>query len=197
MFAELLTSKLAGIIRLSSFQLDLLEKHFLLLQHWNRTLNLTSLMNPEEIVERHYAESLFLGAHLPAGNLSIVDVGSGAGFPGIPVAILRPACRVTLVESHRRKGVFLREATRDLPNIAISVDRVEVEKGTFDWAISRAVKFEDIEKAVLTMSGHVLLLAGDVEPGTGCFTWNSPVRLPWGLQRYLWIGTSSFHVKQL
>jgi 16S rRNA G527 N7-methylase RsmG len=64
----------------------LLEKHFLLLQHWNRTLNLTSLKNPEEIVERHYAESLFLGAHLPAGNLSIVDVGSGAGFPGIPVA---------------------------------------------------------------------------------------------------------------
>ena len=196
MFAKLLTSKTNGIVELSSSQVHLLEKHFLLLQRWNQKLNLTSLKTPHEIIERHYAESLFLGAHLPGGNLSIVDIGSGAGFPGIPVAILRPDCRVTLVESHKRKSVFLREATRDLSNIVVSAERIEEVHVQFDWVISRAVKFEDIEKAALAIADHIALLAGETKPSSGCFTWNDPIPLPWGQQRFLWIGTS-FHVKQL
>ena len=197
MFAELLTANIQGFVSLSASQIDRLEKHFLLLQRWNQKLNLTSLTNPEEMIERHYAESLFLGAHLPNGNLSIVDIGSGAGFPGIPVAVLRPECRVTLVESHQRKCVFLREATRDLSNLTVSAERIEGVKEKFDWAISRAVKFEDIEKAVFTISERTELLAGEAEPSSHCFTWNAPIRLPWGQQRFLWTGTSSFHVKQL
>jgi 16S rRNA (guanine527-N7)-methyltransferase len=196
-FAEPLAAKLHGLLQLSGAQIDLLEKHFLLLQRWNRSLNLTSLKNPEEIIERHYGESLFLGAHLPARKLSIVDLGSGAGFPGIPVAVLRPECCVTLVESHRRKSVFLREASRDLSNVAIFADRIEAVTMTFDWAISRAVKFEDIEKTIATISNHTALLGGDAEPSSRCFTWNKPIRLPWGEHRSLWVGTSSFHVKQL
>jgi 16S rRNA (guanine527-N7)-methyltransferase len=196
-FAEILAAKLQSLVDLSGSQIELLEKHFFLLQHWNKILNLTSLENPDEVIERHYAESLFLGAQLPTDALSIVDVGSGAGFPGIPVAILRPECRVTLVESHKRKSVFLREACRNLPNITVSADRIEAVKVTFDWSISRAVKFEDIEKTICTLSGHTALLTGGAEPGSGCFTWNKPIRLPWGEKRHLWIGTSSFHVKQL
>jgi 16S rRNA (guanine527-N7)-methyltransferase len=196
-FAELLAAKLHGLVQPSGSQVDLLEKHFLLLQRWNRRLNLTSLRNPEEIIERHYGESLVLGAHLPAGKLSIVDIGSGAGFPGIPVAVLRPECSLTLVESHRRKSVFLREASRDLSNVAIFADRIEAVKVRFDWAILRAVRFESIENTIATLSNYTALLAGYTEPGSRCFTWNEPIRLPWGLQRYLWIGTSSFHVKQL
>jgi 16S rRNA (guanine527-N7)-methyltransferase len=196
-FAETLAAKLQGLIELSGSQMDMLEKHFLLLQRWNKILNLTSLENPEEVIERHYAESLFLGAQLPAGAVSVVDIGSGAGFPGIPVAVLRPECTVTLVESHKRKSVFLREASRALPNITISADRIEALKMTFDWAISRAVKFEDIENTIVTISNHTALLAGDAQPSSRCFTWNKPIRLPWGEHRYLWVGTSSFHVKQL
>ena len=189
MFAEILTAKLQGLIDLSPSQIELLEKHFLLLQHWNQTLNLTSLKTPEEIIERHYAESLFLGAHLPCGVLRIVDIGSGAGFPGIPVAVLRPDCSVTLVESHQRKSVFLREAGRNLQNVAVCADRIEDVKDTFDWAISRAVKFEDIQKATLKMSPRIALLGGRTVPKSRCFTWNEPIRLPWGQQRFLWIGT--------
>ena len=188
MFAELLRTQLRG---LSGSQIDLLEKHFILLQRWNQSLNLTSLKTAEEIIERHYAESLFLGAHLPAGGLRIVDIGSGAGFPGIPVAILRPECHVKLVESQRRKSVFLREADRELMNIAIVADRIEAVKQTFDWAISRAVKIEDIQKAALSVAGKVALLAGEAKPSSACFTWNDPIRLPSGEQRFLWIGTRS------
>jgi 16S rRNA (guanine527-N7)-methyltransferase len=190
-FAELLTAKTQGFVELSPSQIHLLEKHFLLLQRWNQKLNLTSLRSPEEIIERHYAESLFLGAHLPSDRLTIVDIGSGAGFPGTPAAVLRPDCRVTLVESHRRKSVFLREATRDLSNSTVSAERIEEVKEKFDWAISRAVKFEDIEKVAFSIAEHTALLAGDAKPSSRCFTWNEPIRLPWGQQRFLWTGNRS------
>ncbi len=191
MFAEILRAKTQGFVELSASQIHLLEKHFLLLQRWNQRLNLTSLKSPEEIVERHYAESLFLGAHLPSGHLNIADIGSGAGFPGIPVAALRPECAIALVESHQRKSVFLREVTRDLSNVKVSAERIEEVEGKFDWAVSRAVKFEDIEKAVFAKAKHIGLLAGDASPSHRCFTWNEPVRLPWGQQRFLWIGARS------
>src|SRR5262245_9318774 len=122
-FAESLSEKLTGICPLAPAQLQKLEAHFRLLQHWNRIINLTSIREPEEMVERHYCESLFLGAHLPAGPLRIADVGSGAGFPGIPVAILRTDCSITLIESHQRKAVFLRECARELVNVTVVARR--------------------------------------------------------------------------
>ena len=111
-----------------------------MLVRWNKVLNLTSIRTLEEAIERHYGESVFLAAHLPAGVLSIADVGSGAGFPGIPIAVVRPDCRVTLIEAHRRKAVFLREAARDLPNVTVIADRAESVHQSFDIAVSRAVK---------------------------------------------------------
>src|ERR1035437_3234294 len=111
MFADLLRQRLAGVVELSPGQVEALEAHYQLLLRWNRTLNLTSIKRMEEVVERHYCESLFLGTHLPQGGLRIADVGAGAGFPGFPVAVLRPDCSVTLIESHQRKAVFLREAS--------------------------------------------------------------------------------------
>jgi 16S rRNA (guanine527-N7)-methyltransferase len=83
-----------------------LRAHFELLQRWNKSLNLTRI----DSVERNYGESLFLGRHLPPGPLRICDIGSGAGFPGFPVAVLRPDCEITLIEAHQRKAVFLKEA---------------------------------------------------------------------------------------
>src|ERR1017187_6190482 len=99
---------------------------------WNRSLNLTAIRSREEAIERHYCESLFLGARLPAGALRIADVGSGAGFPGFPVAVLRPECSVTLIESHKRKAVFLREASRTLPNVRVFAKRAEDVGERFD-----------------------------------------------------------------
>jgi 16S rRNA (guanine(527)-N(7))-methyltransferase RsmG len=191
-FAELLRQRMEGIVELSTFQVAQLEKHFELLQRWNQVLNLTSVQGMEEIVERHYCESLFLAKHLPSGILRVADIGSGAGFPGFPVAVLRPECRVSLIESHQRKSVFLRESSRDLPNIKVIAKRAETVEDRFDCAISRAVKFAEIEEAAGLMSGCILLLAGLERPAENCFTWNTPIQLPWGSGRFLWIGKQCF-----
>ena len=135
-----------------------LEAHFELMLRWNAKLNLTRITDREEAWERHYMESVRLADQLPPGPLRIADVGSGAGFPGIPVAVVRPECQVTLIESHQRKAVFLREATRDLPNVRVLAQRAEDVKERFDWVVSRAVKAEDVLR--LKLAPHLALLTG-------------------------------------
>jgi len=190
-FAELLRDRLGSVVELSSFQLGQLKKHFELMHRWNKVLNLTSIQEAGEVVERHYCESLFLGTQLPPGELSIADVGSGAGFPGIPVAILRPECTVVLVESHQRKSVFLRQATREMPNTRVVATRIEDVTENFDWAIVRAVKYTDIERPLSKLAVGVAIFGGEDSPLGHCFTWNAPVSLPWGTKQYLWLGTRS------
>ena len=90
MFAELLRAKLAGICELSEPQVERLREHYEVLTRWNKVLSLTSVRTLEESVERHYCESVFAAYHLPEASVSVADVGSGAGFPGIPIAIVRP-----------------------------------------------------------------------------------------------------------
>lgn len=166
-----------------------LEAHLELLVRWNRTLNLTAIRNREEAIERHYCESLFLAARLPPGRLTIADVGSGAGFPGFPVAVLRPDCVVTLIESHQRKAVFLREASRGMPNIRVLAKRAEEVKEQFDWVISRAVSYQDLASFLKDLAPNADLLTGGEAPPEGIgFVWNAPVLLPWGNQRFLWSG---------
>src|ERR1035438_1532667 len=99
MFADLLTQRLAGVVELSAGQVAALETHYQLLLRWNRTLNLTSIKKMEEAVERHYCESLFLGAHLPQGPLRIEDIGPRAGFPRLPVAAVPAGCNRNLLQS--------------------------------------------------------------------------------------------------
>jgi len=172
---------LKGLFPLTEPQLDALEAHYQLLLKWNKVLNLTRIDRLEEAVERHYAESLFLGTRLPEGSLRIVDIGSGAGFPGIPVAVLRPDCHVTLVESHQRKAVFLREASRSLPNVRVLPQRAEAVRETFDWAISRAVSYSDLRGVLKRLAPRAALLTGAEPPGSGF----EQTPLPWGDRRYL------------
>jgi 16S rRNA (guanine527-N7)-methyltransferase len=147
----------------------------------------------EEAVERHYCESLFLGAHLPQGNLRIADIGSGAGFPGFPVAVLRPDCSVSLIESHQRKAVFLREASRNLPNVRVLARRAEEVKEQFDGAISRAVSYKDLASFLKNLVPSVdLLTGGEVPPDGIGFVWETPVPVPWSRQRFLRSGHSCF-----
>ena len=146
---------------LTSNQRDALEAHYTLMMRWNTRLNLTRIVSLEEVVQNHYAESLFLSSKLPAGPLRIADVGSGPGFPGIPIAIARPECSVTLIESHRRKAVFLREATRDLSNVRVLAVRAETVSEQFDWIVSRAVNPKDV--LMLNLSPNIALLSGRFE----------------------------------
>src|SRR6202041_1504910 len=97
----------AAILPQLSAYLDLLLK-------WNARTNLTAIRNPEEIVRRHFGESLFAARHLDPNTSSLLDFGSGAGFPGLPIALLRPDVQVTLAESQNKKATFLREVVRNL-----------------------------------------------------------------------------------
>jgi 16S rRNA (guanine(527)-N(7))-methyltransferase RsmG len=189
MFADRLEQRLGGVVELSPGQVAALEAHYQLLLRWNRTLNLTSIRTMEEAVDRHYCESLFLGTHLPQGPLRIADIGSGAGFPGFPVAVLRPDCSVSLIESHQRKAVFLREASRNLPNVRVLAKRAEDLKEPFDRAISRAVSYQDLASFLKNLAPSVDLLTGAEEPPDGIgYVWRPAIPVPWSKQRFLRIG---------
>ncbi len=188
-FSELLTRYFGPIKPLSSGEISLLSKHYELLVRWNKALNLTSIRRLEEIVVRHYCESLFLAVHLPPEPVSVLDVGSGAGFPGIPIAVLRPDCSVVLAESHQRKAVFLRESSRDYFNVRVTASRAEDMAERFDWVVSRAVRWEEVVHVVY---GHCSLLLGQGDAqklmDLPVFRWDPPVPLPWGERRVLVCG---------
>jgi 16S rRNA (guanine(527)-N(7))-methyltransferase RsmG len=190
-FADLLRIKLTGIAELTPEQIGKLQVHYELLSRWNRRLNLTSIDTLEEAVERHYCESVFLAKYLPESSVRIVDIGSGGGFPGIPVAVVRPDCSVTLVESHQRKAVYLREATRGLPNVRVHARRGADVKEIFDCAISRAVSYADLTPFLKRIGRTADLLTGAEEPPEQmCFTWNEIIPIPWGTNRFLRLGVS-------
>lgn len=111
-----------------------------LLLKWNRVYNLTALRDPDAVLSTHILDSLSVLGHLPTGSL--VDVGSGGGLPGIPLAICAPGRRVTLVESSQKKSAFQRQATIELGlnNVQVVCERAEAFRPNdkFDVVISRA-----------------------------------------------------------
>ena len=177
-FSVILATEFAPFGVLSKDQLSLLERHYRLLLHWNQKINLTRITKLREAIEYHYCESLYLARSLPPQPLRIVDIGSGAGFPGIPVTVYRPDCSIDLVESHQRKAVFLTEAVRQLglSNVRVLAKRAEDVVGSYDWMISRAVKPDEVFRLKLASKVSVLGAAGE--------------KLPWGEGRAL------FHVEQ-
>jgi 16S rRNA (guanine527-N7)-methyltransferase len=106
----------AGLQDLPEDALDKFENYLGLLLKWNSKLNLTAVREPDAIIRRHLVESIQCGQALPRfpGQPTLLDFGSGAGLPGIPIAICRPEIRVTLAESQKKKAAFLREAGRSL-----------------------------------------------------------------------------------
>lgn len=118
------------------------EQYLSLLLKWNARTNLTSVREPQQIVQRHFAESIFAAQQVPPEVKTLLDFGSGAGFPGIPIAIYRPKITVTLAESQGKKAAFLREAVRTLGLKAeVWAGRVEAmpKERVFDAVTSRAV----------------------------------------------------------
>lgn len=163
-------------------------------------MNLTSVKPGPEAVIRHYCESLFFAAHLPAASdvVRVLDLGAGAGFPGIPMAILKPHWRVTLVESHKKKAVFLRESVRTLANVSVISERFENVSETCDWVVARAVESATILAHVPRLAPNVGLMLGEddfsILRRDSSVAWAEPVRLPWGDRRICVFGT--FHVKR-
>ena len=128
-----------------------------LLVRWNATYNLSAVRDPAEMVTRHLLDSLSVLPHVTGANL--VDLGSGAGLPGIPLAIAAPARAVTLVDSNGKKTRFLRAAVRELglDNVRVAESRVERAEGRFDCITARA--FASLAD-MLGWGGHLLAADG-------------------------------------
>lgn len=153
---------------LRSDVLAALEAHYTLLLKWSRVVNLTRVIALEEAVLKHYAESLFLGSICPIRPTTLADLGSGAGFPGVPLAALWPECVVTLVESDTRKAAFLRECRDLLPNLRVACSRGERLAQPFDVVVARAVRPADVIRVARRCSDWVGLLVSEVNlPGLG------------------------------
>jgi 16S rRNA (guanine527-N7)-methyltransferase len=193
----------AGISSLPTGAYDQFLAYLGLLQRWNARLNLTAVRDPEEIIRRHFVECAFAARQIPRDIGTLLDYGSGAGFPGIPIAICRPEIRVTLAESQGKKASFLREVVRVLGAATDVFDgRVETlpRERKFDAVALRAVEKMElaipvaIERAqrylILLIteasSREYLHLATRVSPE---LKWCEPIRLPNSEQMILSIGT--------
>jgi len=131
-----------------------------LLEKWNKTYNLTAIHEPERMLTHHILDSLAIASHVGAGPL--LDVGSGAGLPGIPLAILRPGMKVTLLDASQKKCGFMRQAAIELklPNVTVVHGRVEdfQPAGGFPQVVSRA--FSDLSEFV-RLTRHLVAEGGE------------------------------------
>lgn len=176
------------------------EHYLSLLLRWNARLNLSAVRDQEGILSRHFVESIACARALPPGIATLLDFGSGAGFPGIPMALCRPEISVTLAESQGKKAAFLREALRTLGvvNAAVHNGRAEAIKIRYDCVTLRAV--DRMAEAVETAAGLVapggwLALMTTREDLVGLqaaagaqFSWPEQIQLPGSESRLLALG---------
>jgi 16S rRNA (guanine527-N7)-methyltransferase len=152
--------------------------HLELIAKWNRVHNLTAVRETDQMVALHLLDSLSLVPHL-GGARTLLDVGSGPGFPGIPIAIARPDLHVTLLDSSNKKCVFLEQARTELglANVSVACERVEQWRPdeTFDVVVSRA--FAELSDFV-TQARHLLSPGGRMLAMKGVYPFEEIARLP-------------------
>jgi 16S rRNA (guanine527-N7)-methyltransferase len=198
---------LEPFISLDEPRLRAISTYIDLLLKWNARINLTAIREPSEIVQRHFGESLFAAKSLLDQKLphTAIDLGSGAGFPGVPFALLAPEVQVTLIESQQKKATFLKELVRalGLSNVKVFGDRAEGYSGTADLVMLRAVeKFEQALRMAVRLTdegGRIALMigSGQVESAkklTAEVIWDNRVQVPWSLSRELLVGIKSLKV---
>lgn len=201
--AELLGPYLATPLKPQ--QLNAVYTHLNLLVRWSAKTNLTAVRDPEAMVVRHFGESFFAAARVLSPELATVfDLGSGAGFPGIPLAIYAPRVAVTLIEAQDKKATFLKEVVRAiaLPNVSVLGVRGETLLGrklAAHLVTMRAVEnFADSVTLAAQLAGargRLALLIGTAQVDTARrllprFQWEAPVAVPGGNARVLLIGSA-------
>jgi len=220
------SSREAAVRSLLPAQLHHISMYIDLLLRWNARINLTSVREPAEIVTRHFGESFFAARHLfPAPDqirtegspgVHVIDVGSGAGFPGVPIKIWVPQVHLTLIESNQKKSTFLREVVRSLTltNVNVFAGRatdypadqgsrqngsLPDAKGLGDLVTLRAVEhFDSILPAAAVLvasSGRLAILIGQAQLNrarqmVSSFQWEDPVKLPQSSSRFLLLGNN-------
>ena len=210
--AELLVPFLADDQQLTSNDLHNISTYIDILLRWNARINLTAIRDPEEIVTRHFGESLFAARHLfPRPSVSsvpsvvkdceVADVGSGAGFPGLPIKLWAPNISVTLIESNHKKATFLREVARALTLTDVNIQTARAESlasHSFDVVTLRAVeRFETILPVAANLvrpAGRLALLIGarqehQARLALPSVLWSSPIQIPNSRTRILLLST--------
>ena len=170
-----------------------------LILRWNQRINLTAVRDEEGIITRHFVESIACAHALPVGIATLLDLGSGGGFPGIPIALCRPEISVTLAESQGKKAAFLQEAVRVLGIMArVLAARAESESQAYDCVALRAV--DRMPEAVQTAAGltreggWLALMTTESEAASlqsaveSSFTWSEPLPLSGSSERLIVLG---------
>jgi 16S rRNA (guanine527-N7)-methyltransferase len=194
-------------------QLEQISIYIDLLKRWNARINLTAIRKEEEIITRHFGESLFLARHVfPDMNMNrnasptplyVIDIGSGAGFPALPLKIWAPHITLTMIESNQKKAAFLREVTRALTLTDVNVSTGRAEVAAANPAIPRSdrVTLRAVERfatilpqaiALVAPNGRLALLIGKSQLDTLTpslnIAWDPPVDIPNSHSRVLSIG---------
>jgi 16S rRNA (guanine527-N7)-methyltransferase len=188
-------------ISVDSEQVVLIQRYMKTLLRWNEKLNLTAIRDPLEILYRHFCESMFAAGAIPVDKGRLADIGSGPGFPGIPLKIIRPELELCLVESNIKKGTFLAEVVRELQlkNTRVMISRYEElgeELTPLDYVCSRAVgefqPFLEWAGSERVQASQVIFWIGgrDLEEVRKLRNWQwlEPILIPKSLQRYLLVG---------
>ena len=173
-----------------------------LLLQWNRKISLTTVTDPQEIVKFHFGESMFAVSSVPIVSGRLADVGSGPGFPGLPIRMAATELDLTLVESNTKKATFLAEVVR-----TIKLDHVTVFRGRmddlaaniapFDFVTARALGQHDEllrwAHAHLASNGKVVLWLGEADASSiskkPLWSWKPPLHIPGSEQRCLLVGS--------
>lgn len=188
-------------IPVNAQQIPCIQLYIKTLLHWNEKLNLTAIRDPLEILYRHFCESMFAAGAIPVDKGRLADIGSGPGFPGIPLKIIRPELEVCLVESNIKKGTFLAEVVRELQltSTRVLISRYEElgeELAPLDYVCSRALgefqPFLEWAGSEGVQARQVILWIGgrDLEEVRKLRNWEwlEPILIPKSLQRYLLVG---------
>lgn len=180
---------------------DAIRLYISLLLQWNRSISLTTVTDPEEIVRFHFGESLFAASVYQIRSGRLADVGSGAGFPGLPLKMLSPAINLTLIESNAKKAAFLSEVVRRLQLEDVRVFRGRMEefggKEKFDFVAARALgRFEALltwSQDRLATAGKLILWVGGDDAKTVSrlpgWTWSVPEKIPQSRRRFVLSGS--------
>ena len=182
-------------------QIAAIQRYMTMLLAWNEKINLTAIRDPVEVLYRHFCESMYAAVALPSLAGRLADVGSGAGFPGLPLKIAFPELDVFLIESNVKKATFLAEVVRELElaDTRVVVSRYEElgeEITPIDVVCSRALgefdRFLGWARSDRVAASHAILWVGgrDIEQirqikGWG---WREPTPIPHSLQRFLLVG---------
>ena len=208
MDAAEIAALLAPYVELNEKQLANISIYIDILLKWNARMNLTAVRDPRQIVQRHFGESFFAAQRLlgPEDAVRIVDVGSGAGFPGLPMAMYAPKSEITLIEAQGKKAAFLNEVIRGLglKNAQVFNQRAESYAGKAELVSMRAVeRFEAVLPTAAKLvepGGKLGLMIGSaqVELATKLvpeLAWQHPVAVPGGHFRMLLMGTKVIKVE--